>query len=280
MTTQARISLALLAAAGLSSPALAQGVDRYEFVQMQKQLEALQQEIGQLRGQMSGGRVETVEDELTRLIAQIERLEFAQRQHEATAKQKLEDLEYRIIELEGGDPSILFQQEGTQGGLAPGPAAPARPADPIAQPAPQQQVGSLGTLNSSAAVGGQERAAYDAGVASVRAGRGEEARRSLETFISNYPDSPLISDAHYWLGEAYFIDGDHRAAAERYLDGATLSPGAAMAPESLLKLGVTLGLLGRQDAGCSTLREVRQRYPQAADLMARADREASRAGCG
>lgn len=278
MTMHRRIGLSLLAAAGFSTPALAQGVDRYEFVQMQKQLESLQQEIGQLRGQMSGGRVDTVEDELTRMVAQIERLEFAQRQQEAAAKQKIEDLEYRIIELEGGDPSILFQQEEKQGGLAPGPAAPARSAEPIQQ-SQQPQGGSLGTLNSSAAVSGPENASYEAGVAAVRAGRGAEARADLEAFLSNYPNSARASDAHYWIGETYFVDGEYRAAAQRFLDGATLSPGAAMAPESLLKLGMTLGLLGRQDAACSTLREVRQRYPQAVDQVARAEREAGRAGC-
>ncbi|WP_340109089.1 tol-pal system protein YbgF [Pikeienuella sp. HZG-20] len=233
----------------------AQGVDRYEFLEVQKQTKALAEDVARLRGAVGGGvlapRLDAVESEIQRLTGQIERLEYAQRQHEAAARQKLQDLEYRIIELEGGDPSVLFENQD-DAGRAPGPGAPISEGD---------------------------RAGFDAGVAAARDGRTEEARSLLSEFLSDHPESPLAGDAHFWLGEAYFAAGDYQAAAQRYLDGATLGSGSDKAPESFLKLGVTLDLLGKTDVACSTLREVRERYAEATDIVERAAREARRIGC-
>lgn len=276
-----RLTLArstLLAAASIlfAGAAAAQGVDRYEFLETKKRVETLERDLSQLRGAVGGGalngRVNQIEDELRNLIGQVERLEHAMRQQESAYKQKVLDLEYRIIELEGGDPSILFeeqkQNQNDQGSLAPPPGAP------------QQQGGSLGALRSSAPVGGGEQADFNAAVAAVREGRSEDARRMLQDFLSGYPGSPLAADANYWMGEAHYQDGQLQQAAQRFLDGATLNPGASMAPVSMLKLGVTLGLLGKKDAACSTLREVRGRFPQSGEVIQSAAAEAGRLGCG
>ncbi|QIE55301.1 tol-pal system protein YbgF [Pikeienuella piscinae] len=267
----------VLAAGAFGGVAAAQGVDRYEFQQVREQLQALEGDVSQLRGAIGGGaassRLDAVEDEMKRIIGQVERLEHAQRQHEAAVKQKLTDLEYRIIELEGGDPSILFESQEQ-------PAPVPQTQQQTGQAAPEPKGGTLGVITSSAPVAGDERAALEAGAEAARQHRTAEAKQLLEAFLTDYPGSPLTGDAHYWLGEAYYSDGAYQTAAQRYLDGATLNPGSPLAPESLLKLGVTLGLLGKTDVACSTLREVRGRYPQETEVAKRAADEARRIGCG
>lgn len=268
MSMRLRAVAALAVALGLASGATAQGVDRYEFLQMKKQMEEVQGELGRLRGVIAaGGGLAALEDEMKRLVGQIERLEFAQRQHEAAMKQKLLDLEYRIIELEGGDPSVLFQEET--------PPTPAR-----TQAQPQPQGGVLGTITSSASVPAAERQEFDAGLAALQAGDSGAAKARFERFLTDHPGSALVPEAHFRLGEALFMEGSYRAAAERYLDGADLNPASPTAPASLVKLGMTFSLLGNRDLACSTLGEVRARYPQAAEAIARAAQEAARAGCG
>ena len=290
LTPPRRLSAAAIAAplavAAFLAPgaANAQSVDRYEFLQVKKGLAAMEEEVQRLRNAVSGGdlrgRLDALEDEISRLTGQIERLEFRQREHDKAAKVKLEDLEYRIIELEGGDPSILFQQEdegglGQQGALAPASNAPAASAS-----AGASSGGTLGVITTTATVSGSERSLFDSGVAAVQAGRADEGREILSSFLSGYPDSALVGDAHYWLGESYSRLGDYQTAANRYLDGATLYPGSPRAPESLLKLGMTLSLLGQREVACSTLREVGQRYPNAGATVAQAESEALRANCG
>ncbi len=271
-------AIALLFLAGAAS---AQGVDYYEFRQLEKKLEKAQVELQRLSNAVSGGdfqqRLEQVNGEISRVTGELEQLEFRVRQHEQQSKQKLEDLEYRIIELEGGDPSILFQED-----------APTQPQQQgsLAEPT-QPSGGTLGTLTTNAAgqtvaaqVASAEQAAFDEGVLAAQAGRQSEAKALLEGFVSRYPDSPLAGEAYHWLGESYLAGGDYQSAASRFLDAATLYPSNAKAPDSLVRLGMTLSLLGQNQVACSTLAEVRQRYPGAAGAVQQAALEAQRAGCG
>lgn len=279
---------AAVAAAALiagAQGASAQGVDRYQFLQVEKKVDAMEAEIARLRSAIGSGstlqRLDGLEGELARLTGQIEQLQFAVRNQEDASKRKLEDLEYRIIELEGGDPSVLFQNDEDQSGGASDQGA--------LTPPPNQSGGgsgtpagggALGVITSTAAVSGAERASYDAAVAAVTAGRTAEGAQALERFIAEYPDSALTGDAHYWLGESYFKSGEYQSAANRYLDGAELFPGSPKAAESLYKFGVTIGILGDADVACSTFREVRQRYPNESAIIEQAETEGRRLGCG
>lgn len=265
----------------LAGAASAQGVDYYEFRQLEKKLEKAQVELQRLSNAVSGGdfqqRLEQVNGEISRVTGELEQLEFRVRQHEQQSKQKLEDLEYRIIELEGGDPSILFQDD-----------TPVQPQQQGSLVEPEQPSGgTLGTLTTNstgqtvaAPAASAEQAAFDAGVLAAQAGRQSEAKSLLEGFVTRYPDSPLAGEAYHWLGESYLAGGDYQSAASRFLDAATLYPSNAKAPDSLVRLGMTLSLLGQNQVACSTLAEVRQRYPGAAGAVQQADLEAQRAGCG
>lgn len=266
LTAKPRLAFAA-ASAGLvmavAGGAAAQSVDRYDYLQLKKQVKSLDAEVSRLRGAGAvGSRINTVEDEIQRLTSEIERLQYDQRRHEEESAKKLLDLEYRIIELEGGDPSILFNDDGKQGALAPGGAAP------VAPPPSQQSAG-----------GGGDRAPLDAAVAAFNAGDMAEAEDRLSDFLSRNPGGPLAAEAHYHFGKVYLRTGRFQDAAKHFLDGATLSPNSPSAPDSLFQLGVTLGVLGKTDVACSTLREVGVRYPGLTGLTERASVERSRLGC-
>ena len=232
----AALSAGLSAAGFGGAPAAAQGVDRYEFIEMKKNVRQLLEDMERLRNAMAGGNMQqrfaALEDEISRLTGQIERLEFSVRQHNEESKRKLLDLEFRIIELEGGDPSILFEDDGAgdQGAL--------QPSQPTATASAEPSGGNtLGVLTRPIGDSGD----FEAGVAAAKAGNPAEAKMLLERFISSQPNSPLAGDAHFWLGESHYALGEFRAAARRYVDAADLFPGAPTAPQSLLKLGVTPG---------------------------------------
>jgi TolA-binding protein len=55
---------------------------------------------------------------------------------------------------------------------------------------------------------------------------------------------------------------------------------SAKAPESLLKLAMSLDRLGQRDAACSSYNELGQRFPNApAHVKSRAQSERARIGC-
>ncbi len=105
------------------------------------------------------------------------------------------------------------------------------------------------------------------------------ASNGFRTFLQTYPDHSLAGSAQYWLGESYFSQGDYRTAAQNYLVGYQKYPKSRRAPDSLLKLGMTLNKLGQKDQGCAALTNVGTEYPKAVEAKKRAQVEFRRAGC-
>jgi len=101
-------------------------------------LSALNAEVAVLRAELSvsggsnvsvsGGildRVDAIEAELQRVTAKAEQLEFRINQVVEDGTNRIGDLEFRIVELEGGDLGALGQTAPLGGGAAPAVAAPA-----------------------------------------------------------------------------------------------------------------------------------------------------------
>ena len=147
--------------------------------------------------------------------------------------------------------------------------------------------GVLGQINSDPALGprpvaqaGNADAAFSEAVSRVRAGAFEDAERLLRGFVDQYPQDQRVGDAKYWVGETHFVRGQYAEAARVFLDAYRQHPSSTRAPDSLLKLGMTLAQLKQRDEACLTFREVSARYPNAPPTVRqRAALEAERAGC-
>jgi len=125
------------------------------------------------------------------------------------------------------------------------------------------------------------QATYDAAYAALLAGNLPQAESGFGDFLLAYPDSPLAADAHYWLGETYFEQNEFRAAADQFLTTYLDFPGSTKAPDSLLKLGLSLYGMNEVMAACATYDEFLDRFPDAsAALLDRVNAEQIRAGCG
>ena len=105
------------------------------------------------------------------------------------------------------------------------------------------------------------------------------AETGFKTFISQNPKHPSVSKARYWLGETYYVKGRYKQAAQSFLTGYRSHPKGARAPESLLKLGMSLNKLGQKKQACGAYAEVRRSYPSAKSTTKLAARESKRAGC-
>lgn len=106
------------------------------------------------------------------------------------------------------------------------------------------------------------------------------AEVAFDDFLRAYPNDPLAGNAQFWLGETHFVRGQFKAAASAFLKGYRSYGRSTKAPDSLLKLAMSLGRLGQRDEGCSALNELAAKYPQAtADVKNRAAGEKQRAGC-
>jgi TolA-binding protein len=225
-------------------------------------------------------RLDSIEAELRRLTARLEETEFQARREAAEADARIRDLEFRIIELEGGDPTAALRGDApasAEPGPGPSPPpAPVPPAESGAGPAPGPQ--QLGTLRGEVDPG--ERAAFEAALGDVEALGPTDGARSVEAFVSRYPRSRYAPEARLALGEAFAAENRQQEAARQFLTGFRAYETSGAAPELLLRLGETLERLGRGAEGCAAFAEFAIRFPDAApSLRARADSAARRARC-
>ncbi|MFN4143881.1 tol-pal system protein YbgF [Aestuariivirga sp.] len=107
-----------------------------------------------------------------------------------------------------------------------------------------------------------------------------DAEAGFSTFLQKYPDHSLAGSAQYWLGETFYAQSDFKRAAANFLQGYKKYPKSRRAPESLLKLGISLKRLGQDEQACAAYAAVSAEYPKAVDARKRAQAEAKRAGCG
>jgi tol-pal system protein YbgF len=104
---------------------------------------------------------------------------------------------------------------------------------------------------------------YQGGIDALKQGRYAEAREHLNTFIKENPDDKLIPNAYYWMGEAYYAEGNYRKAGETFLKGFQDYPESPKAPDSLLKLGLSLQSAKQTKQACQSFDELMRRYPDA-----------------
>lgn len=106
------------------------------------------------------------------------------------------------------------------------------------------------------------------------------AEAAFSGFLEQHPRHALAGNAQYWLGETFFVRGDYKSAASAFLTGFQTYAQSAKAPESLLKLAISLDRLGERDSACSTFSELNSRFPRAPQhVLAKAETERRRAGC-
>jgi len=89
------------------------------------------------------------------------------------------------------------------------------------------------------------------------------AEVAFRQLIESYPKDPLAADAQYWIGESFYRRGQYKAAADAFLKGYKKYKSGDKAPETLLKLGMSLAALGQKDAACSTFGELKTKFPRA-----------------
>jgi tol-pal system protein YbgF len=106
------------------------------------------------------------------------------------------------------------------------------------------------------------------------------AETAFDDFLKRYPNDALSGNAQFWLGESHFVRGQYKPAASAFLKGYQTYGKSSKAPDSLLKLAMSLGRLGQKDAACASFGELVTRFPAASnDVKSRAITEKQRTGC-
>jgi tol-pal system protein YbgF len=106
------------------------------------------------------------------------------------------------------------------------------------------------------------------------------AETGFDDFLKRHPSHHLAGNAQYWLGETFYIRGQYRPAAAAFLKGYRDYAKSPKAPDSLLKLAMSLHRLGQKSEACSSFSELASKFPNPpAHVKSLAHAERSRSGC-
>lgn len=140
-------------------------------------------------------------------------------------------------------------------------------------PVPGQAVSTRPVLNDAQKL-------YDRALNALQQGEYGAAETDLRQMLADFPVHNLAGHAQYWLGETYYVRQDYKRAAETFLTGYTQYADSPKAPDSLLKLGITLNAIGQKKTGCDAFAELGAKFPDAPQaIVKRAEIEKRRAGC-
>ena len=135
-------------------------------------------------------------------------------------------------------------------------------------------------LGGSDASFGTPKDIYDLALKKLQMGAYQEAQAELQNFLDLYPRDRLAGNAQYWLGETFYVQRDYKNATAAFLAGYTNYGDSIKAPDSLLKLGMTLIVMGEKKTGCDAFAELSDRFPDAPQaIVRRAEIESQRAEC-
>ena len=279
---------ALIVALGLAfGPVAAQAQDAQTLADVRQELTVLNVEVQKLRRELSttggasvavtGGsvleRVNAMESELQRLTSKTEELENRINRVVTDGTNRIGDLEFRLVELEGGDVDSLGQTSTLGGGEMPATMAPATPV-----PAPADPLANTSTPTNTAELAVGEKTDFERAKAALADGDFRSAADQFATFNQTYPGGPLGPEADLRRGDALDGLGDTREAARAYLASFSADPAGPVAAEALYQLGSSLGALGQTQEACVTLGEVASRFPTS-PFVAQAQSERSVLAC-
>ena len=222
-------------------------------------------------------RLSAVEDQMRVLTGKVEKNAYLRRRTEDVLKRLQEDFDVRLTDLENA-PSVVQEvqtesppvsgklgqvkmRDGEVTGAVSNPEKPALPEKPDDYGLTPQEM-------------------YDRAFGMLRQANYGDAEIAFRRFTEKYPEDKLTDNAKYWYAETFYVRGELGDAAVAFADAYQHDPAGAKAPDSLLKLAMSLAGVEKVKDACATLSALKAKYPKASSTIKdRAKQEWGRLKC-
>ena len=196
------------------------------LVELLQQVERLQQEVQELRGE-----IEVQAHELSQLKLRQRELYL--------------DIDRRMSNLETSRPAATTDSGTATAGGDGG----------------SETAAETGGTVTADVDPGEEREAYQSAFDLLKSGRYEDAAKEFTGFLAAYPTGEYTDKAQYWLGEAYYVTRAFEPALEEFHKLVQTHPDSAKVSHALLKIGYIQDELGDKEAAVKSLNELIERFP-------------------
>lgn len=237
-------------------------------------------------------RLSAIEDQMRIQTGRFEQLDYALRRLDQALQRLQSDYDVRLAKLESAPAPTL----------APKPQETASPMKEEEQTEESDEV-VAGTLGSMKMRGGKVTGAvsnpktpslpdkpddygltpqeqYDRAFMLLRQADYDKAEKAFGSFIEKNPKDKLTENAQYWHAETFYVRKQYGDAAIAFAKAYERNPQGSKAPDSLLKLAMSLAAVDKTEDACHTLEALKTKYPKApTTIRARVEQERVRLKC-
>lgn len=221
--------------------------EQQQIQSLQEQLAVLGRRVDALTAQQQNNNVD---NQLRDLRGQLQDVQHDVQQQAATLadlKQDQQRLLGSAANREGGGAA------GIDGSSPPQPAMNgALPAAAAASP----EAAAAGSIGN-----GAEETAYLTNFNLLQAGKLDEAIKGFRSMLAQYPQGRYADNAWYWLGSAYYVQGNIKAALSSFETLMQDFPKSAKIPDALVKIGIIQQGQNKAADARKTFQRVIDTYP-------------------
>ncbi len=248
-------------------------------------------------------RFAELEDELRKVTGQFEELTFRINQVQTRLDKLVGDIDFRLTTLERTAPQTYGGTAGAEGDMVAEPDGMIAegsgeegvlgvlkiPVDKdgnpiegavVSEDAPGQQQGQQAERQQALLPEGTPEEQYKYALGLLRQADYPMAEKSFRAFITANGEHELVANAHYWLGETFYVRKDYTNAAVIFAEGYEKFAASPKAPDNLLKLGLSLANINETQQACKAFFELERQFINAPSfIMNRALKERKAIGC-
>lgn len=227
------------------------------------------------------GRIADLEAEIRRLTGKIEEQSYQIKQLENELERRVSDAEIRIGDLEKAPRNVQTSGFNSPDVISADDNSNSYSTVNTDSPSPKPwQTPKGNTLGEISSQDDPATLQYEEAFATLRNGNYDLAEQQFQSFLQSNPNHSLKNNAQYWLAETYYVRNQYDRAAKGFATAYQNDPKGQKAPDNLLKLGLSLAGLGKNEDACIAFSQLLSSFKSGpTTIIGRAERETTRLGC-
>ena len=218
-------------------------------------------------------RMSNLEAEMRRLTGQLEDVGHGMQTMLQRLDSLVKDVDFRLTEIEHRLARTLDTPEANRSTEKAGKVA-------NTQQEALNQSNSVAVKNPSILPEGTPEERYKYAYSLLITTQWTKAETAFQEFLDQHGDDKLAGNAQYWLGETFYARQNLHEATRASLIGIQRYPNSMKAPDTMLKLGISLAKLGKSEDSCAAFLEMQNKFPNLRNrLRKRLLKEMTVGGC-
>jgi tol-pal system protein YbgF len=107
-----------------------------------------------------------------------------------------------------------------------------------------------------------EKAAYDRAFDLFQKNQFQTARQQFQSFMKQYPQSPMADTALYWVGESYYAEKQYQNSIETFQQVLNRYPNGSKVPNAMLKQAAAFQQIGDNTAARILYERLIEKFPK------------------